>query len=67
MTIKELLIQELDDASDPLLVELLDFLQFLKAKEAEDITDVLAARQSLASIAVEGTVSWEPLKGDVGL
>ncbi|PZO42028.1 MAG: DUF2281 domain-containing protein [Shackletoniella antarctica] len=67
MTIKELLIQELDDASDPLLIELLDFLQFLKAKQAEDTADVLAARQALASVAVEGTVAWENLKADVGL
>ncbi|MGG6240224.1 hypothetical protein ACQ4N7_16500 [Nodosilinea sp. AN01ver1] len=67
MTLKELLIKELDDASEPLLVELLDFVQFLKAKQADDTVDLLDARQALASIATEGTVSWESLQADVGL
>ncbi|PSR17382.1 DUF2281 domain-containing protein [filamentous cyanobacterium CCP3] len=67
MTIKELLIQEIDDASDPLLVEVLDFLQFLKTKQAEDKTDILEAREALASVAAEGTVPWEALKAEVGL
>ncbi len=67
MTLKELLIQELDNASDPVLVELLDFLQFLKAKQVEDSADVLEARQALASVATEGTIAWEDLKADVGL
>ncbi|PSN15586.1 DUF2281 domain-containing protein [filamentous cyanobacterium CCT1] len=67
MTLKELLIQELDDASESLLIELLDFVQFLKAKQADDTVDLLEARQALASIATEGTVSWESLQADVGL
>lgn len=67
MTLKELLIQELDNASEPVLVELLDFLQFLKAKQAEDTADILEARQALASVAIEGTFAWEDLKADVGL
>lgn len=32
MTFKDQLIQELDNVSDPLIVEVLDFLHFLKAK-----------------------------------
>ncbi len=67
MTLKELLIQEIDDASDPLLVELLDFLQFLKAKETEDKVDILEAREALASVAAEGTIPWEALKAEAGL
>ena len=67
MTLKELLIQEMDDASDPVLVELLDFLQFLKAKETDDRADVLEAREALASVAAEGTISWEALKAEAGL
>lgn len=67
MTLKELLIQELDNASEPVLVELLDFLQFLKAKQAEDTADILEARQALASVVTEGTLAWEDLKADVGL
>jgi hypothetical protein len=67
MTLKELLIQEIDDASDPLLVEVLDFLQFLKAKQAENKADILEAREALASVAAEGTIAWEALKAEVGL
>ncbi|MBD1915021.1 MULTISPECIES: DUF2281 domain-containing protein [Cyanophyceae] len=67
MTLKELLIQELDNASESVLVELLDFLQFLKAKQAEDTADILEARQALASVATEGALAWEDLKADVGL
>ena len=67
MTLKELLIQEIDDASDPLLVEVLDFLQFLKAKQAENKADILEAREALASIAAEGTIAWEALKAEAGL
>ncbi|MGF1514953.1 MAG: hypothetical protein ACFB5Z_14835 [Elainellaceae cyanobacterium] len=33
----------------------------------EDATDLLAARAALASVATEGTVSWEDLKADAGL
>jgi hypothetical protein len=67
MTLKELLIQENDDASAPFLVEVLDFLQFLKAKQAEDMTDILEARKALASVATEGAVPWEALKAKAGL
>ena len=35
MTIKELLIQEIQSSSDSLLEETLDFLRFLKAKETQ--------------------------------
>jgi hypothetical protein len=33
---KDLLIQELDTVSEPLIVELLDFLRFLKTKQTQD-------------------------------
>ncbi|MEL7315347.1 MAG: hypothetical protein AAFN08_10375 [Cyanobacteria bacterium J06559_3] len=67
MTLKDMLIQELDDASDPLIVEVLDFLLFLKAKQAEDSADLLEARTALATVASEGTVNWEDLKAETGL
>ncbi len=67
MTLKDVLIQELDDASDSLIVEVLDFLRFLKAKQAEDTADLLEARAALATVASEGTVSWEDLKAETGL
>jgi hypothetical protein len=48
MTIKDLLIQELDNVSDPLIVEVLDFLRFLKTKQA-DSQSLLSARPNLTS------------------
>lgn len=67
MTAKDLLIQELNDASEPQIVEVLDFLRFLKAKQAEDRADLLDARAGLAAAKSEGTVSWQELKAETGL
>ena len=67
MTLKELLLQELDDASEPVMVEVLDFLRFLKTKQTEDTTDLIEARAALATVANEGTISWEELKAEAGL
>ncbi len=67
MTLKELLIQELDNVPDSLISELIDFLQFLKAKQEEDKEDVQDAIAALSSIETEGTISWEDLKAEVGL
>ncbi len=47
MTIKDLLIQELDNVPDPLMVEVLDFLRFLKTKQTKDSPVFVAARASL--------------------
>lgn len=49
MTLKEQIIQELEGISDPLLVEILDFLQFLKAKHLNDSPDIQQARADLAT------------------
>ena len=65
MTPKELLIQEIDDAPELLIIEVLDFLQFLKIRQMEDTTDLNEAKIALASVASEGTVSWEDLKADI--
>lgn len=67
MTLKEMLIQELDDVPDPLIVEVLDFLHFLKAKQEQDNEDLRDARAALASVETEGTVAWNELKAEVGL
>lgn len=48
MTIKDLLIEELSNVSDPLMVEVLDFLRFLKAKQVQDSPALVEARTSLA-------------------
>ena len=65
MTIKELLIQELDNVSEPLIGEVLDFLQFLKAKQEEDDEDVEDARVALATVSSEGTIAWNDLKAEI--
>lgn len=49
MTPKDRLLQELDGVSDAVMVEVLDFLTFLKAKQADEPADVQAARQKLAA------------------
>jgi hypothetical protein len=67
MTLKELLIQELDNVPDPLIVEVLDFLHFLQAKQERDSEDLQDARAALASIDTEGTVTWADLKAEVGI
>ncbi|HSM81929.1 MAG TPA: hypothetical protein VLS96_09590 [Nodosilinea sp.] len=67
MTLKEMLMQELSDASDPLIVEVLDFLRFLKSKQIEDNADLIEAREALATVAAEGTVDWHDLKAEAGL
>jgi Protein of unknown function (DUF2281) len=67
MTIKELLIQELDNVSDPLIEEVLDFLHFLKAKQEQDKEDLQDARTALATVATEKTIAWEDLQAEIGL
>jgi ribonuclease HI len=53
MTLKDRLIQELEDTPEPLMVEVLDFLQFLKAKQTGDSADVQAAREELTPSAAD--------------
>jgi hypothetical protein len=67
MTPKDRLIQELDNVSEPLIVEVLDFLYFLQAKQKQDESDIRDARAALTTIETEGTVSWDELKAEVGL
>ncbi len=67
MTLKDQLIQELDNISDPLIIEVLDFLHFLKAKQEQDNEDLQDARNALATMETEGTVAWDDLKTEVGL
>lgn len=58
MSLKDLLIQELDNVSDPLIVEVLDFLRFLKTKHTQDGPALTAARTNLAT-----ETSSYPLQG----
>ena len=63
---KEELIQQLDRTSDSIIVEVLDFLQFLKAKQEQN-EDIKDARAALSTVETEGTVPWDELKAEVGL
>jgi len=67
MTLKEQLIEELADVPEPLIVEVLDFLMFLKAKQQEDAEDLSDAREALATLSIDETVAWEDLKAEMGL
>jgi|APDOM4702015191_1054821.scaffolds.fasta_scaffold373087_2 hypothetical protein len=51
MTLKDLLIQELDNVSEPLIVEVLDFLRFLKTKQPQDSPNNIATRSTLGKVS----------------
>lgn len=79
--VKRSLIQEIEQTSDYVLSEVLDFLLFVRAKHSqdglninagsyetdEDYEDLADAKAALASIDSEGTISWESLKAEIGL
>lgn len=65
MPLKELLMQELENIPEPLMVEVLDYLRFLKLKHAEDEEDLRDAREALVAMQSEGTVAWEDLKASI--
>ncbi|MFM2315248.1 MAG: hypothetical protein RLZZ04_4524 [Cyanobacteriota bacterium] len=67
MTPKDQLIQELNNVPDPLIIEVLDFLHFLKAKQEQDAEDIVDARAALSTVDTEGTVTWDELKAEIGL
>ena len=50
MTLKELLIHELDSIPDLLIAQVLDFLHFLKAKQAQDNQPPVNTRTNLNSV-----------------
>ena len=74
--VRRSLIQEIEQTSDHVLNEVLDFLLFVRAKHSqdglninagsyetdEDYEDIEDAKAALASIDSEGTISWEALK-----
>ena len=79
--VRRSLIQEIDQTSDYVLSEVLDFLLFVRAKHSQDglnisagnyeadvdYEDIADAKAALASIDSEGTISWETLKAEIGL
>jgi len=71
MNTKELLLQEIDQAPDSILNEVLDFLRFLKAKQQQEALenqlDLEEARTVLQDIEQEGTISWSSLLSELDL
>jgi hypothetical protein len=77
--VRRSLIQEIEQTSDYVLSEVLDFLLFVRAKHSqddlnavsyeadEDLEDIADAKAALASIDSEGTISWTSLKAEIGL
>ena len=76
--VRRSLIEEIEQTSDYLLGEVLDFLLFVRAKHSQDplninidsaetdldYEDIADAKAALASISSEGTISWEALKAE---
>jgi hypothetical protein len=71
MSTKELILQELEAVPELLLAEVLDFVRFLKAKQAqeelENQQDLEDARTALIEAKEQGTVSLEAFKQDLEL
>ncbi len=64
MSDRELLIQEVNQLPDPLLVELLDFVRFLKAKTVENrFATAIASESVLAKdwLRPEEDTAWQDL------
>jgi hypothetical protein len=75
--VRRSLIQEIEQTSDYVLSEVLDFLLFVRAKHSQDDLNIdavsyeadedLEDKAALASIDSEGTISWASLKAEIGL
>ncbi len=71
MNTKNLLIQEIEQAPEPILDEVLDFLRYLKAKHEQEKlemqTDLVDARAALCEAKEQGTTSLAALKQELDL
>ncbi|MCA9840248.1 MAG: hypothetical protein KC422_25280 [Trueperaceae bacterium] len=63
MTKVAALIKELEHIPDPLLDEVIDFVQFVKQKHAEAIENALLSEKSLAEhwLSTEEDEAWQDL------
>ncbi len=70
MTDREKLIEAIKQAPEPLLTEVLHYLEYLlerhleEQEDNEDLEDVKVVREEIAN---EGTVPWEKVKQELGL
>jgi hypothetical protein len=71
MNTKDLILQELEETSEVLLNEILDFVRFLKIKQIQEATenlrDIDDSRQALIEAQEKGTISLEAFKTELGL
>jgi hypothetical protein len=64
MNTKELLMNEIDEAPEPLLIEVLDFVHFLKAKRVREKLDIaIMSKSSLSKdwLKPEEEAAWQNL------
>ncbi len=63
MNTKDLIVQELEGTSEPLLNEILDFVRFLKIKQIQEATenqqDLDDSHQALIEAKEKGTISFD--------
>ena len=67
--LKEQLLQALDRAPEAVLEEALHYVQYLTDRHLDAIElheDLEAIRAARKEAAIEGTVSWEELKREIG-
>jgi Protein of unknown function (DUF2281) len=71
MNTKDLILQELEETSEPLINEILDFVRFLKIKQTQETTenqqDLEDSHQALIEAKEKGTISLEAFKTELGL
>ena len=71
MDTKDLIMQELEATSEPLLNEILDFVRFLKIKQIQELRenqeDLEDSKQALLEAEKKGTISLEEFKKELGL
>lgn len=65
--LRQLLLQELETASDTTLEKTLDFARFLNYEERELRQDLDGARAAFEEAKQEGTISLEDLKRELSL
>ena len=63
MTIKELLLQEIESSSDPLLEETLDFLRFLKTKQMKSEARATMTQTDLEKPSTDTEQTYRPASG----
>lgn len=64
MSTKELLISEIENATEPILTEVLDFVHFLKAKIVREKLDIAIVSESSLSkdwLKTEEDEAWQDL------